>query len=80
MSIVILFFVTLTFCETFSHLHQQFAQKSVNDFCQFNVSQNVPGSFHSIDSVLNHACLDPEGYEISLLDSDHVEYLAVNMN
>ncbi|KAA6397746.1 MAG: hypothetical protein EZS28_006724 [Streblomastix strix] len=66
---------------------QQFAssftpsnQKPSNFTCLFNVSQSGLANFRSVAEALNQTCNETDGYEINLLDSEHIESLEINKN
>ncbi|KAA6360725.1 MAG: hypothetical protein EZS28_043748, partial [Streblomastix strix] len=53
--------------------------KSSPNTCIYNVSQTIIDSKHYIVDVLEQGCEEPDGYEITLLDSEHYEFLDLNI-
>ncbi|KAA6393676.1 MAG: hypothetical protein EZS28_010802 [Streblomastix strix] len=54
-------------------------RKSSYDPCKSIVSSTViVGVFLSVQLALDEECADPEGYEITLVDSEHFEQLEIN--
>ncbi|KAA6378828.1 MAG: hypothetical protein EZS28_025646 [Streblomastix strix] len=51
---------------------------SINVACQYNVSQTIPDAIKSIADALQKPCNEFEGYEITLIDSEHNEYLNID--
>ncbi|KAA6370241.1 MAG: hypothetical protein EZS28_034232 [Streblomastix strix] len=64
--------------ESLTSATEQSSFKSTNSVCQFNVSQNISGSFRTVANALALSCTESGGYEILLLDSEHIEYLIIN--
>ncbi|KAA6379964.1 MAG: hypothetical protein EZS28_024509 [Streblomastix strix] len=54
--------------------------KFINEACKTNVSQTDTQQKHYVADVLNVECAAPEGYEITLVDSEHFEQLEINQN
>ncbi|KAA6387886.1 MAG: hypothetical protein EZS28_016589 [Streblomastix strix] len=51
-----------------------------NEACKFDVSRIPPVVFSKIAEVLKQPCTDPDRYEITLLDQEHVELLEISQN
>ncbi|KAA6389216.1 MAG: hypothetical protein EZS28_015259 [Streblomastix strix] len=46
--------------------------------CSFNVSQTVAGAFRTVAEVLVQNCTQSDGYDVTLLDSTHIEKIYIN--
>ncbi|KAA6389193.1 MAG: hypothetical protein EZS28_015283, partial [Streblomastix strix] len=85
MFFTILLTVTLALGTETSHSPSQYilsqasiGHKSSNDACKSIVSQTDTLQIHYVADALNVECADPEGYEITLVDSEHFEQLEIN--
>ncbi|KAA6360602.1 MAG: hypothetical protein EZS28_043871, partial [Streblomastix strix] len=54
--------------------------KSSPNTCSFNVSQTITEDYHKVADVLEQGCEESDGYEITLLDSEHQEYLTLSID
>lgn len=52
--------------------------ESTNDVCAYNVSKTLPDAIKTIADALASECADPKIYDITLLDSEHIEQLSIN--
>ncbi|KAA6323897.1 MAG: hypothetical protein EZS28_054257, partial [Streblomastix strix] len=64
--------------ESLTSPNEQSLFNSTEAVCQFNVSQDINGSYRTVTEALAIPCTESGGYEIFLLDSKHIEYLIVN--
>ncbi|KAA6389571.1 MAG: hypothetical protein EZS28_014901 [Streblomastix strix] len=70
----LLFVVIFSFCKNLSIINS----KSTVATCESNVSQNTTGAFLTVAEALAIPCTEEGGYEIKLLDQEHIEYLIIN--
>ncbi|KAA6387958.1 MAG: hypothetical protein EZS28_016515 [Streblomastix strix] len=56
-----------------------YSHSNANAACKFNVSQTYAGAYTTITEALNQTCVSGS-YEITLLDSEHIEYLILSSN